>query len=282
MAADAAPRDLRTPSDGETVSTAEDVRARSPYFVAAADVPSLLRLAWVAGYTSPQAQLDAVPPAAAIELLFADEQLLAVRKPHHLPTENTLWIKDSLAQRLAAQREADGEAARVVHRLDWETSGVVLFARTPLAARSVCAQFRAHAVSKVYVAELHGRLLPAAGTVDLPLATDDARKPLQCIDFARGKPSVTRWAVLSYDPSRDATRVRLEPTSGRRHQLRIHMAALGHPMLGDMLYAPPQLRLGGAAAGDLTPGPLRLHASQLTLAHPLTGEPLVISADPPW
>jgi tRNA pseudouridine32 synthase/23S rRNA pseudouridine746 synthase len=275
----------QAPSDGEKVCTAAQVLARSQYFIAAADSPLLLQLAWAAGvaYTSPQEQLDAVPPIATIEPLFADEQLLATHKPHHLPTENTLWIKDSLAQRVAIQWESEGGELRVVHRLDWETSGVIVFARTALAARSVCAQFREHAVTKVYIAELHGRLRPAAGTVDLPLSNDDAHKPLQCIDFVKGKPSVTRWQVLSYDPVRDATRVRLEPTSGRRHQLRLHCAALGHPMLGDTLYAPPSQPRHGADSGDgERKQPLHLHAHQLTLAHPLTGQALVISVDPPW
>ncbi|KAJ1640482.1 pseudouridine synthase [Pavlovales sp. CCMP2436] len=270
---------------GYCVATAKGVLARASATLHTLDNSLTFHVAWRerTAYTTPAEQLALVPPDGPLEPLFYDDDLIAVSKPAHLPTENTLWIKDSLASRVAARFGA----VRVVHRLDWETSGVVVFARSELAVCSIGKQFCTHVCSKQYEAVLHGRLVPSTGVVDLPLGADSEHKPLQRLDFVNGKPSITSWQVLSYDPACDETHVILAPTTGRRHQLRLHCLALGHPIVGDTLYAPAQpapsidaLPGGPSTGGELprprTPARLYLHARELVLSHPRTGEQLVL------
>lgn len=289
------------------VSTAEEVARRSAGLLCTHDGGLSFHVGTLAAaaYTSPAEQLRALPPASLrLDPLFADEHLVAVCKPAHLPTENTRWIKDSVAARVAV-RLGD---VQVVHRLDWETSGVIVLARNPLAARGISVQFGSHLARKEYVADVHGRLEPSAGVVCLPLGPDAERRPCQRIDFGGGKASWTEWRVLEYSPACDRTRVSLRPATGRRHQLRVHMAALGHPIVGDPLYGGqlpgrsllreqhsalaavlPDVERGADAAatpqpqGQLLPASpgkssLHLHARELVIRHPSTGDELVLLA----
>lgn len=164
----------------------------------------------------------------------------------------------------------------VVHRLDMATSGLFLMARSLHVQRLLGRAFAEREVGKRYEAVVAGRLgeAGAEGTIDLPLMADWPNRPLQKVDTAGGKPSTTRWQVLASDAAGDTTRLALEPVTGRTHQLRVHLQAVGHPILGDPLYAPPAL---AARAPRLL-----LHATLLQLAHPATGEPLSFASTAPF
>ena len=175
---------------------------------------------------------------------------------------------------LIAHVQAAFADALVVHRLDMSTSGLMLFARGAAAQRVLSAAFAAREVHKRYVAVVHGELDSERGEIDLPLAADWPNRPKQKVDRAAGKPSLTRWRVLAFDAARNASRLELEPVTGRAHQLRVHLLAIGHPILGDALYAPPHM----LARTDR----LLLHASSLSFAHPSTGEPIAVESAAPF
>jgi len=175
---------------------------------------------------------------------------------------------------LAARVQALVADALVVHRLDMATSGLWLMARGADMQRRLSRAFAEREVSKRYVAVVAGRLdAPGAAiggwsTIDLPLAADWPNRPRRIVDLQTGKPSITRWRVLGHEAA--ATRVELEPVTGRSHQLRVHLQALGHPILGDTLYAPQEVQ-------ERAPR-LLLHASGLRLAHPAGEAPLDLSS----
>lgn len=176
---------------------------------------------------------------------------------------------------LAVRAQARYPDALVVHRLDMDTSGLMVMARGVAMQRMFSQAFATRTVFKRYVAVVAGRLAAPAedwGLVDLPLICDWPNRPRQIVDPVRGKPSVTRWRVLGHEGA--TTRVELEPVTGRSHQLRVHLAALGHPILGDPLYGRPA---GRGAAGRLL-----LHASALGFAHPASGTRLVFESAPPF
>lgn len=209
--------------------------------------------------------------------VYADEHLLVLDKPAGL-----LCVPGRGADKqdcLAARVQARYPDALVVHRLDMATSGLWLMARGAHVQRTLSVAFAERQVSKRYVAWVAGRLdapLPAGGwaVIDLPIAADWPNRPVRIIDRDRGKPSQTRWRVLAYDARTDATQVELEPVTGRSHQLRVHLRALGHPILGDALYAPPAVQARAPR--------LLLHASELRFAHPATGEGLAFSSPAPF
>jgi tRNA pseudouridine32 synthase/23S rRNA pseudouridine746 synthase len=168
------------------------------------------------------------------------------------------------------RRHAD---ALIVHRLDMATSGLLLFARGAQAQRALSRAFAQREVEKRYVAVVEGLIAAEAGEINLPLMADWPNRPRQKVDAEHGKAACTRWNVLERDMEARTTRVQLEPVTGRSHQLRVHMLALGHPILGDALYAPP--------ATQQRPARLLLHARRLRLAHPAgTGELRLESAPP--
>lgn len=204
-----------------------------------------------------------------LPLVYGDRHLLVVDKPAGLLSVPGRGAgKQDCA---VARMHREHPDALAVHRLDMATSGLLLLARGAAMQRALSRAFEQRQVGKRYVALAAGRITAAAaddgwGCIDLPLAADWPNRPRQMVDAAQGRPSQTRWRVLAYDRERDATRVELEPVTGRSHQLRVHLLALGHPILGDALYAPPAVR-------ERAPR-LLLHASVLELAHPATGEPL--------
>ncbi|MDP4075328.1 RluA family pseudouridine synthase [Acidovorax sp. A1169] len=171
---------------------------------------------------------------------------------------------------LSARAQQRWPGALIVHRLDQATSGLVLMARHIDAQRRLGLAFEQRQVHKRYVAVVQGHMGQAGdGTwaeIDLPIAADWERRPLRVIDATLGKPSLTRWCADAHDAAANTTRVLLEPVTGRTHQLRVHLAAVRHAILGDALYA-------DAATQALAPR-LLLHASDLALAHPATSEPL--------
>jgi tRNA pseudouridine32 synthase/23S rRNA pseudouridine746 synthase len=198
--------------------------------------------------------------------LHEDEALLAFDKPAGLlavPGRGPAK-QDCLATRVLA-RWPD---ALVVHRLDQATSGLMLFARGADMQRRLSADFAARRIHKQYVALVAGHLDADSGRIDLPLAADWPNRPRQQVDAAHGKASLTSWQVLQRAAGH--TRLALQPLTGRSHQLRVHLAAIGHPILGDALY-------GGAAAPRLM-----LHATALQLEHPSHGSRLHLHCAPPF
>lgn len=205
--------------------------------------------------------------------LYADDALLVFDKPQGLLA--VPGRGEAKQDCLSARVQARYPDALIVHRLDMATSGLMLLARGPEMQRQLSRLFAAREVHKRYVAVVAGRLAApqqAWGVIDLPIAVDWPRRPLRIVDHERGKPSVTRWRVLDYDEVAQATRVELEPVTGRSHQLRLHLKALGHPILGDALYAPAEVQ---ARAGRLL-----LHACALRFRHPLTGEEVAFDSAP--
>ncbi len=162
----------------------------------------------------------------------------------------------------------------VVHRLDMATSGLMLFARGTLAQRALSIAFAAREVHKRYVAVVEGLVEQSTGEIDLPLIADWPNRPKQKWDHERGKPSLTRYRVLGRDVAACTTRVELEPVTGRAHQLRVHLLSLGHPILGDALYAPPEVQARAER--------LLLHASALRFAHPTRGAPMAFESAAPF
>jgi len=209
------------------------------------------------------------PPSDPIRVLYEDPALIAVEKPAGLLSVpgRGAHLADCLMSRLAVAFPQ----VLLVHRLDRDTSGVMVFALTPHAQRTLSMQFEKRTAKKVYIARLAGRLEPKSGTVDLPLIVDWPNRPRQIVDHEDGKPAVTDWHVLK--ASVDETRVRLMPRTGRTHQLRVHMLALGHPILGDPLYA----------TGPEREFPrLMLHSEELRLRHPESGEGLKVRVPAPF
>lgn len=210
----------------------------------------------------------APPPDTGLHVVFADGDLVVVEKPAGLlavPGRGPA-LADCLARRLAA-RYSD---IRVVHRLDQATSGLMIFARGAAMERALSIAFQTRQVDKIYEAIVLGRVATLSGEIDLPLAPDWPNRPRQRVDPEHGKAAQTRYAVIDNEDPR-GSRLRLEPLTGRTHQLRVHLAALGHPIVGDRLYAPCP-----AVAPRLL-----LHATRLGLAHPRSGALLsFVSAAP--
>jgi len=164
-------------------------------------------------------------------------------------------------------------SAMVVHRLDMATSGLMVFGLHSDSQRALSMLFEARQVEKHYLAWVDGLLPLTDGwqTINLPLMADWPNRPLQKID-TDGKPSVTQWRCLKHHANRSTSLLELHPLTGRSHQLRVHMQAIGHPILGDALYAPACVSDHG----------LMLHASRLALIHPLTQQALQWQCEPPW
>lgn len=210
-----------------------------------------------------------------IEPLYMDDTLLVVDKPSGL-----LAVPGRGADKqdcLSARVQARYPDALIVHRLDMSTSGLMVMARSPEAQRELSKAFAAREVTKRYIAVVAGRLQSppqAWGTIDLPIIVDWPNRPLRIIDHQLGKSSITRWRVLGHDEHGTSTRVELEPITGRSHQLRVHLRELGYPILGDALYAPPDVQ---ALATRLL-----LHAVSLRFVHPVTGEALAFERAAPF
>lgn len=199
------------------------------------------------------------PPAhEGLEILYLDDALLVLNKPAGLLSVpgRGAGKQDCLAMRV----QAEYPVARIIHRLDMETSGLLIMALGAESQRRINRQFAHREVHKRYIAMVYGKLPATAGTIDLPLGADWPNRPRQKVDFAAGKASLTHYRLLSYDHTRQVSRVELAPVTGRTHQLRVHLSYLGHAILGDCLY-------GAAERADR----LLLHANSLVFTHPLDG-----------
>jgi tRNA pseudouridine32 synthase / 23S rRNA pseudouridine746 synthase len=209
------------------------------------------------------------PPDTPLQFLHEDAQVLVMDKPAGL-----LTVPGKLANRqdcLITRLQAARWDALVVHRLDCDTSGVILFARTKQAQGFLGQEFEQRRARKTYIARVHGRIAGEDGTIDLPLGSDWDYRPRQKVDHIDGRPAQTDWQVI--DRSTDETRVRLTPHTGRSHQLRVHMLALGHPIVGDQIYAPETSRQYPR---------LMLHAESLSLHHPVGGGRVTFAAPVPF
>ncbi len=209
------------------------------------------------------------PPETPLRILHEDAAIIVMDKPAGLLTVpgKLEGRQDCLITRLRAARWD----ALTVHRLDCDTSGVIIFARTKQAQGFLGQEFENRRAKKTYIARLKGSLDQDDGTVDLPIGSDWEYRPRQKVDAVKGRPAVTDWQVL--DRTDSETRVRLSPHTGRSHQLRVHMLSLGHPILGDQIYAPETLPDHPR---------LMLHAETLSLHHPFSGDWVSFMAPVPF
>lgn len=209
------------------------------------------------------------PPDTPLDVLHDDAEMLVVSKPSGLLS--VPGKGEHLSDCLIARVQAVWPQALLVHRLDRDTSGVMVFGQTPHAQRFLSRQFEQRAAKKIYIARVWGRMTPKTGRVDLPLIVDWPNRPRQHVDHENGKAAVTDWRVLR-DTAQES-RVRLMPKTGRSHQLRVHMLALGHPILGDPFYAEGQARAHPR---------LMLHSEELRIKHPDSGRMMKFRAPAPF
>lgn len=204
-------------------------------------------------------------------MVHADASLVVVNKPAGLLSvpgrgpdkQDCAWLRV----------RADWPDAQVVHRLDMATSGLLLFARGAGVQRSLNAAFAGRQVHKRYVSVVRGEPRDDSGEIDLPLGPDWPNRPRQQVDRVCGKPSLTRWRVLARE-AQGRTRIEFEPLTGRSHQLRVHAAAMGWPIVGDTLYS--------GTPSTVDEPRLLLHACELSLRHPDTGDVLVARSGAPF
>ena len=210
------------------------------------------------------------PPKTPLDILYIDEDVLVVNKPSGLLTVPGKELKhhDSLELRV----KIEYPNSFLVHRLDMDTSGVIIFALSKSTQRSLNLQFEKRIVKKLYEARVFGNITEDNGFIDLPLIVDWPNRPLQKIDAKEGKSALTHWQVL--DREGDVTRVALMPETGRTHQLRVHMMSLGHTILGDRFY-------GNIVEINLA-NKLQLHAKHLMINHPKNGTKITFEAPLPF
>ena len=210
------------------------------------------------------------PPDVPLDILHDDHELLVVNKPHGLLS--VPGRGPHLADCLLSRVQAVFPTALLIHRLDRDTSGVMVFALTPHAQRHIGLQFEKRQTKKIYVARVAGHVSASSGQIDLPLIVDWPNRPRQKVCHETGKSAVTDWKRLKTDEHE--TRMRLMPKTGRSHQLRVHMLTLGHPILGDPFYA---------EGTNLTNYPrLMLHAQELRLRHPDGGKGIAFRSPAPF
>ncbi len=212
---------------------------------------------------------DYNPPADPLVILHEDHEVILVDKPAGLLS--VPGKGEHLADCLLTRVQAVFPTALLVHRLDRDTSGVMIFAATRHAQRHLGLQFEKRQTKKTYVARVWGEMAEKTGTVDLPLIVDWPNRPLQMVCHETGKPAQTDWRVVRSGGGE--TRVRLMPKTGRSHQLRVHMLSLGHPILGDPFYA-----TGVARHYDR----MMLHSETLQFRHPDGGKGMRITAAAPF
>ena len=206
------------------------------------------------------------PTQPWLDMLYQDKDLLVLNKPSGLLTNpgRGAHLADCLLTRVQQQYPQ----ALLVHRLDMATSGVVVMALRRKAEAALKQQFADRSVNKRYLALVWGQLTRSEGTVDLPLMADSANPPKQKVCFTGGKAAITHYRLLQQLP--DRALVELKPITGRSHQLRMHMLALGHAMLGDTLYAPADIAAKSSR--------LLLHAEYIRFVHPLSRELMEFTA----
>ncbi len=207
-------------------------------------------------------------PPDGYELVHLDDTFLVANKPPGL-----LSVPGRGADKqdcLSARIQHDFPDALIIHRLDMATSGLIIFARGAAMQSHLSRLFRERLVEKRYIALVLGTVTPVSGAISLPLIADWPNRPRQKVDVDVGKPSLTRYRLLAHEASSDTSCLELQPVTGRTHQLRVHLKAIGHPIIGDELY-------DGIHAHRLM-----LHARSLAFIHPVTGKPLNMTSPPPF
>ena len=230
------------------------------------------------GVAVPEPEPSALAPQAIpLDVLYEDEHLLVINKPkglvvHPAPGHRTGTLVNALIHYLPELPVIGGaERPGIVHRLDKETTGVLVVAKSAEAHRKLAADLKARRISRVYVALVHGNVPRDQGTIDAPIGRHPVHRKKMAVVPGRGRPAVTHFRVLERFRSYTLLELRLE--TGRTHQIRVHLAHIGHPVVGDPVYGPkkPHLFDDGQA----------LHAASIELAHPVTGVPLKVSAPLP-
>lgn len=210
------------------------------------------------------------PPDEPLRVLYCDDDIVVVCKPAELLS--VAGRKDEHQVCLAHRVQDEFPTARIIHRLDMCTSGVMIFALNADAQRNLGQQFEKRKTQKIYIARVWGEVQAEKGEIDLPLICDWPNRPVQKVDHIDGKSALTRWEVIARE--KGVTRVALYPVTGRTHQLRIHMAEIDHPILGDDFYA----HHDAFHAEDR----LHLHAHKLMVYHPHTHVPLWFESPCPF
>jgi 23S rRNA pseudouridine1911/1915/1917 synthase len=229
----------------------------------------------------PRPPLRAAPEEIPLDVLYEDEDVIVVNKPAGMVVHAGAGaargtLVNALLHHFGALSTLGGNIRPgIVHRLDRGTSGAMVVARNDLAHRVLAEQFRSRAVSKTYVALLHGRMLRDSGTIERPITRDPQRRTRMTARLAHGRAAQTNWRMLLR--LGNFTLVEAQPRTGRTHQIRAHFVAAGHPLVGDTLYgAPRQVRAGGFSLNPL--GRVFLHAAHLSFAHPRTGATIEVRA----
>jgi tRNA pseudouridine32 synthase / 23S rRNA pseudouridine746 synthase len=210
-----------------------------------------------------------------LSVVYADDAVLVLDKPAGLLS--VPGRGEDKQDCLSARAQRHFSDALIVHRLDMATSGLMILGRGPVAQRALNAAFANRSIHKRYIAVVDGFLPPPTqdwGVIDLPILVDWPNRPKRMIDTVAGKPSITRWRVLNSEKALHTTRLELEPVTGRSHQLRVHLMAVGHAILGDALYASAPVQ----ALSDR----LKLHAHTLAFEHPITGQTLRFISPAPF
>lgn len=212
------------------------------------------------------------PVHTGLDVLYLDDDLIVTNKPAGLLS---VPGRDTDKQDCQIQRVQDRfPTARIVHRLDMATSGAMVMALNDQVHRLLSIRFEQRKIEKRYEAIVAGLLTNEQGQIELPLITDWPNRPKQMIDHQRGKPSVTCYRVLSHDREQNSTRLELLPLTGRTHQIRVHLKSIGHPILGDRLYADDETRCRSRR--------LLLHSTYLFFLHPVTGSEIEIHSPAPF
>lgn len=201
-------------------------------------------------------------------IIHQDDDIIVLNKPGGLLSVPGVRNKDSAYGRLTSEV---GEL-HIVHRLDQDTSGVIVYARHKDALRYLQQQFEHRKTTKTYEALVDGHVQASSGCINLPIKVDWPNRPLQMISHSEGRYALTRWKRMSSEQNR--TRMALFPNTGRSHQLRIHMQQIGHPIIGDPFYHPDVER---QAQNQMC-----LHARKLTFSHPRSAKPMTLECPPPF
>jgi tRNA pseudouridine32 synthase / 23S rRNA pseudouridine746 synthase len=199
------------------------------------------------------------PMHNGLDILYLDEHLIIVNKPSGLLSVPGRGIEKSDC--LLSRVQLEYPSADIVHRLDMPTSGIILFALNSDSQKALSKLFEQKKIHKQYIAKVYGELECCRGIINLPLIADWPNRPKQKVDFMDGKPSKTNYELISIDGYGNSL-VKLLPITGRSHQLRVHMAALGNPIIGDTLY-------GNDESSEASPR-LLLHAEKISFIHPVT------------
>ena len=217
--------------------------------------------------------MEYYPPLHSdIEVIYEDDSILAVNKPAGLLT--TPGRGENKQDCLVSRAQLSHPDVLVVHRLDMDTSGLILFARNKTQQALLSQLFAQREIAKTYQAICYGVVEQDEGTIELPLITDWPNRPKQKVDHEQGKVALTRFSVTERNVSCAQTRLALYPLTGRSHQLRVHLQSIGHPIVGDRLYAEPHIQQEHTR--------LMLHASNLQFTHPVTQKMLDLSCSPPF